>query len=192
MRIVSGRLRGRRLVYPRAGLRPTKEMTRQAIFNILGRRVTGARVLDLFAGGGSLGIEALSRGARSAVFVEKSAGAVRFLRENARGLAGARVVRGDVLRVLRRLKGEQFDLILADPPYCNGLVQPTIDLVVQYEILAPDGWFVVEHHRQEEPVGPAGWEVLGKGRFGESLVTVFHRSRTDGCNSRVCGNDRAE
>jgi len=177
MRIASGRYKGRNLAYPRVGLRPTKNVTRQAIFNVLGRRLAGARVCDLYAGGGSLGIEALSRGARAAVFVEDNPAVVRFLRQNVKGLELVRVIRGDVLKVLPRLKGERFDLVLADPPYCHGLVQPTIDLVARLDVLGPGGWFVVEHHELERPVCPDNWEVVKQGRYGESWVTIMRRQQ---------------
>ncbi|MGQ9779151.1 MAG: 16S rRNA (guanine(966)-N(2))-methyltransferase RsmD [Bacillota bacterium] len=125
MRIVAGRFRGRRLQGPRhPGLRPTAEKVRKAVFDILGPRVAGAVVLDLFAGAGGLGLEALSRGAKQVIFVERDRRALDLLRRNLRELGLAegeevRVVAGDVRMVLSRLAGagERFDLVLADPPY---------------------------------------------------------------------------
>jgi 16S rRNA (guanine966-N2)-methyltransferase len=175
MRVSTGRYKGRELAYPRAGLRPTKAITRQAIFNIVGSRVRGAKVCDLYAGGGSLGIEALSRGAASVVFVEQQAAVFRFLRANVKGLSDATVVRGDVLRVLKKLSNAGFDLVLADPPYLHGLVQPTIDRAAEFDVLGPDGWFVAEHHRQEVPATPDGWEMVKQGTYGDSLVSVLRR-----------------
>jgi len=175
MRISAGRYKGRILAYPKAGLRPTKVVTRQAMFNMLGVRVRGAKVCDLFAGGGSLGIEALSRGAASAVFVEQSGPVLGVLRSNTADLPGTEVRRGDVLRVLKRLAGAGFDLVFADPPYMNGLVQVTIEVVVQFEVLRPGGWLVIEHHRREMPVVPSGWETLKQGSYGDSIVTILRR-----------------
>jgi len=175
MRVSTGRYKGRELEYPRAGLRPTKAITRQAMFNIVGSRVRGAHVCDLYAGGGSLGIEALSRGAASVVFVEQQANVFRFLRHNVKGLPNVTVMRGDVLRVLRKLTRAGLDLVLADPPYLHGLVQPTIDRAAEFEVLAPGAWFVAEHHRQELPVAPAGWETIKQGTYGETLVSVLRR-----------------
>ncbi len=126
MRIVAGELRGRRLHgvgrSAARGTRPTTARAREGIFNWLGPRVAELRVLDLFAGTGSLGIEALSRGAREALFVEAERGAVELLRRNLSALGlrdRARVRRSDVRRVVPALKRERmrFDLILADPPY---------------------------------------------------------------------------
>lgn len=139
---------------------------------MLGGLVVGARVCDLYAGGGSLGIEALSRGARSAVLVEQSGVILRYLLANLDGVENARVVRGDVLKVLRRV-GVQFDVILADPPYRQALVQATVNAVAELGCLARDGRLVVEHHREEEPAVPGGWSVVTRGEYGESRVTIL-------------------
>ncbi|MBN2536818.1 16S rRNA (guanine(966)-N(2))-methyltransferase RsmD [candidate division WOR-3 bacterium] len=175
MRIRSGRLKGRELRYPRSGLRPTKDITRLAIFNALGRAVAGARVADLFAGGGALGLEALSRGAAEAVFVESSAAVARFLRANVAGLECAAVVRGDVFRALHRLGPARFDIVLADPPYRLGLVEQTLEALAREETLSPGGLAVVEHHRLEPPAPDDAWEVARQGRYGESMVTFLRR-----------------
>lgn len=175
MRVAGGRLRGRGLVYPRSGLRPTKGVTRQAIFNIIGEKVMGARVLDLFAGAGALGIEALSRGATGCMFVERSPAVLRFLRRNTADLAGAEVVAGDVLRVATRLVGREFDLILADPPYDRGLVQETLDILLRHGLLADEGMVAIEHSRSEQPRVEGEWELVREGRYGESRVSFLRR-----------------
>jgi len=145
------------------------------MFNIIGTRVRGARACDLYAGGGSLGIEALSRGAASVVFIEQQATVLRFLRANVRGLPDATVIRGDVLRVLKKLADAGFDLVLADPPYLHELVQATIDRSAEFGVLGPDGWFVAEHHRREMPLAPAGWEMVKQGDYGDTMVSVMRR-----------------
>jgi 16S rRNA (guanine966-N2)-methyltransferase len=175
MRVSTGRYKGRELEYPRAGLRPTKAITMQAMFNIVGSRVRGAKACDLYAGGGSLGVEALSRGAASVVFVEQQASVFRFLRANVKGLPDATVIRGDVLRVLKKLAGAGFDLVFADPPYMHGLVQATIDRAAEFDILGADGWFVAEHHRREMPSAPNGWVAIKQGTYGETMVSVLRR-----------------
>ena len=123
MRIVGGRWRGRRLEAPSGrDHRPTQERVREALFDALGERVPGARVVDLYAGSGALGLEALSRGAAETVFVERSVAALRALRANVRALAAAdraRIVAGDVCAFLEGRLGIEceVDLLLADPPY---------------------------------------------------------------------------
>lgn len=175
MRIRAGKYKGRALVYPRSGLRPTKDMTRQAVFNIIGSRVVDARVLDLFAGGGALGIEALSRGARLAVFVEQDAAILRCLRQNTAGLEGASVIRGDALRVLRRLGKQEFDVVLADPPYRQGFVGRVVEAVATGGQVAAGGLLVAEHSRSEPVAAPDGWYLVKHGRYGDSEVTVLRR-----------------
>lgn len=151
------------------------ELVRQAMFNTLGGLIQGAAVLDLYAGGGSLGIEALSRGARSCLFVEQSQQGFGCLRRNTTGLEGAELIRGDVRRVLPRLRGRRFDLILMDPPYGRGLVNVTIALCSRFELLNASGRLVVEHS-SSEPVETAGdWIVLRSARYGRSSVTIVGR-----------------
>jgi len=126
MRVIAGTAKGMRLRAPRGeAVRPTSDMVREAIFDILGEAPVGARVLDLFAGTGALAIEALSRGAEEAVLVERSARCLAFIRDNlahTRLAERARLIHGDVFREVPKLDlaGEQFDLVLADPPYREG------------------------------------------------------------------------
>src|SRR5688500_3201345 len=121
VRIVGGQFGGRQLVVPKdSRVRPTADRVREAWMSILGEELAGARVLDLFAGSGALGLEALSRGAVSATFVELNAPSLRALRENIAALAVDQAVtvhRGDALRYVERLTSGDFDLVLADPPY---------------------------------------------------------------------------
>ncbi|MCL6615468.1 MAG: 16S rRNA (guanine(966)-N(2))-methyltransferase RsmD, partial [Firmicutes bacterium] len=163
MRIVAGRFRGRRLRGPsHPGLRPTAERVREAIFNILGPRVQGAVVLDLFAGAGGLGLEALSRGAKRVVFVERDRRALALLRRNLAelGLGGEEfeVIPGDVLVVLAGLAagGRSFDLILADPPYGAGLSGRTLVLLAEGGLLDREGLLVLEHRSSEIVTPPQG------------------------------------
>ncbi len=175
MRISAGVLKGRRLVYPRSGLRPTKDITRQGIFNVLGSAVRNARVCDLFAGGGALGIEALSRGAVEVVFVEKSPQVIGYLKSNLAGLENVRIIRGDVLRVVPKLQDAGFDIVLADPPYHQGLADRTAELVARNRLVKINGWVVIEHSRQETVRVPNGWIELKQRTYGETAVTFFRR-----------------
>lgn len=177
MRITSGKLKGRRLVYPKAGVRPTKELTRQAIFNILGKEVEGARVCDLFAGGGALGIEAVSRGTSEAVFVEKSPVMIKCLKENLAGYDGVKVIKGDVIRVIPKLRGADFQIVFADPPYRKMLGQKTVDAVFKHQLLTVGGVLILEHSGEEKLTAPENGEVVRQERYGETVVTFFRRCK---------------
>ena len=186
MRIVAGRFGGRRLKGPEhAGLRPTAERVREAIYNVLGARVADARVLDLFAGTGGLGLEALSRGAVSAVFVERERRAVSLLRTNlaALGLAPgeAEVIPGDAIAALRRLAGQgrRFELILADPPYDAGMADRTLAAVVETGLLAPGGLLVWEHRANQAIAAPPGLILADKRTYGDTALSYYRRAPSD-------------
>lgn len=159
MRITGGIYRGMKLTGPsHHGLRPAMDRIREALFNILAGFFVGGSVLDLFAGSGSLGIEALSRGAASVLFVEKDPRSLRVLRQNLEVLQGLgewdgtkqiQVWPGDVFQVLPRLHGEgrKFDLVLADPPFPADLWMKILETVGASQILADDGLLVMQVRR---------------------------------------------
>jgi len=185
MRVISGTAKGRRLVAPRGErVRPALDRVKEAIFDIL-FDVAGARVVDLFAGTGSMGIEALSRGAASAVFVEEWQPAARAIRDNL-GRCGfaerARVVRADVARALGALsrRGESFDLAFVDPPYLEGLVNPTLRRLASSGILEDGATVVVEHHPREPVSPPEGLVLTDSRKYGQTCVS-FLRKRAGGC-----------
>jgi 16S rRNA (guanine966-N2)-methyltransferase len=173
MRIIGGRFRGHPLRSPRHGARPTTDRTREALFNLLAARVDIDRqpVLDLFAGSGALGLEALSRGADRATFVEHSAEAIRTIRLNASKLGVADdcvLVREDALRFLRR-DTQQYTVVFADPPYDDPAVAGLPDLVRAR--LAPAGIFALEHDRLHDF---SGHDLLITSRaYGRSVVSLF-------------------
>jgi 16S rRNA (guanine966-N2)-methyltransferase len=172
MRVTGGRLGGRRLVAPPSGVRPTADRVREALFARL-RDLDGVCVLDLYAGTGALGIEALSRGAERAVFVERSNASLAALRRNLLALeldACARVMRGDVRSALRRLAGERehFDLVLADPPYDDREIATPLSLLVSGGLLAPGATVVVERSRRHPLPSIAGLVSQGSRRYGDT------------------------
>jgi 16S rRNA (guanine966-N2)-methyltransferase len=169
MRIVAGRWRGRRIRPPDdARVRPTADRVREAWMSIVLPYLVDARVLDLFAGSGALGLEALSRGAASADLVEVSAGGVRTIRENAEQLGAGdelRIHRGDAMRFIEKLEASAYDVAFADPPYGHGLARSVADrwLVVPFaKILG------VEHSSKEEM--PPGGDTR---RFGDTAITFY-------------------
>jgi 16S rRNA (guanine966-N2)-methyltransferase len=175
VRVIAGSRKGHKLVAPHGlDTRPTSDRVRENIFNLVGP-VDGARVLDLYAGSGALGIEALSRGAASAVFVEQEPEAVRAIERNLDRLrlTGARVVRGDVTRAIAQeaTAGAQYDLVLVDPPY--GMlteIQPRLARHLP-PLLAADGLLVFETDGRAEPELPL--PLRTSRRYGQTRVTLF-------------------
>jgi len=175
MRIIAGRLRRRTIRVPRGlDVRPTSDRTREAIFSIVTSRLDleEVHVLDLFAGSGALGFEALSRGARSVEFVERDRGAAKAIRENAAALdveAMTTVIQADAMLFMRRYSGEPYHCIFADPPYRMEGIAGLPMLVLPH--LEPGGLFVLEHDRS---VGFADEPSLATTRsYGRSTVSVF-------------------
>jgi 16S rRNA (guanine966-N2)-methyltransferase len=176
LRVISGTAGGLHLKSPKKhALRPTQDRIRQVIFSSLAERVPGARVLDLFAGTGSFGIEALSRGAASAAFVENDAEAVTCLRDNLKHchLAGD-VFQEDATTWLKAPRGE-FDLIFADPPYIKSRGGLEMDLPLDQIgfLLAQDGVFVWEHYAERHFGEVPGWQVIRQRDYGETGLTFL-------------------
>lgn len=177
MRVISGTARGLGLLSPEGeDTRPTLDRVKEALFSMLTPYVGGAEALDLYAGSGALGIEALSRGAERAVFVEKARAAEAVLRANlqkARLEARAEVVRADAPGYLAAC-GRSFSLILLDPPYGGGLYEKTFDAILEKHILAPDGVMAVEWDAAvHEPVFPDGLERFRDRRYGRVHITLL-------------------
>lgn len=176
-RLIAGLAGGRRLKVPPAGVRPTGDKARGALFNSLGSllELDGAAVLDLYAGSGALGLEALSRGARSALFVESGNGVLPVLRANLAtvGLPGGRVQAGSVPAVVAGPAPGPFDLVLADPPYATPVAEvlAVLGSLVGGGWLAPGAVVVVERGRREEPwEWPTPLVGLRDRRYGEAVL----------------------
>lgn len=184
MRVIAGEAKGRRLRVPAgASVRPTGARMRTSAFDILSHRdaIRGAQVLDLFAGAGGLGIEALSRGAAHLVAVEQDRVAAGVLRENlcACGLDDrASVLESPVERALARLhrEGRRFDLVLLDPPYAAGLIPETLASLDRLDLCAPGAWVVAEHPAATRIAGTGRLEMNLERRQGDAAVTVFRRT----------------
>ena len=185
MRIVGGRFGGRRLSAPgaegggAAHLRPTSDRVREALFNLLAHGsyppIEGARVLDLFAGTGALGLEAVSRGAARAVFVDDLARARALIRENAErlGLLGeVKIWRRDATR-LGPCRGEPFDLVFLDPPYRSGLGARALDAAREGGWIAPGATVVLEIASDEAPPGRPWLDPADLRSYGESRIVLF-------------------
>ena len=179
MRVTGGELRGRKLkTTPGMTARPTTDKIRQAIFNILMHDIIDSKVLDLFAGSGALGIEALSRGADSAVFIENGRAQAAVIRENLKSLG----LEGDILnsdfRSACSLLGEtgktgrKFDIIFADPPYTEFSPTEIIDTVLQYNLLADTGFLIIEH-RAGHDKNNGRMKLIKERKFGQTEVSIY-------------------
>ena len=180
MRIISGVSKGRRLLTPRRpSIRPTSDRVKESIFNILGGEVQGKVVLDLFAGTWNLGIEALSRGAKRALFVEKGRQAVRLIQKNLLQCdleERSEILPKDVHRAIGilRQREESFDLILMDPPYEKGLIQKTLMKLSSERIYQEDSILIIEHDRREPlPHAIAKWGLIRQQRIGDTVISFL-------------------
>ena len=184
MRVVGGEFRGRPLATPKTNaIRPTTDRAREAVFNILAHAyaddLAGARVLDLFAGTGALGIEALSRGAAHALFIEESAEGRGLIRDNvdAMGLQGrTKVFRRDATSIGEAGTIQPFGLVFADPPYGKGLAEKALAATLAGGWLRPAALAVVEEAASSPFVPPAGFDLLERRDYGDTCVTFCRRS----------------
>lgn len=180
MRVITGKARGVQLKTPDGLLtRPTTDRVKEALFSIIHFEIPGAKVLDLFGGTGQLGIEALSRGAKSAVFVDAREEACKLIRENLKRTKleqGAKVVHSDYLDYLGRCR-EQYNIIFLDPPYAEVFLENALKRITEIDILQSDGIIVTER-----PLGKElPWEMEGYSRsrdykYGKTLLTVYRKA----------------
>lgn len=182
LRITGGSARGLPLTEPRGlRLRPTSGLVREALFNILGARVEDASVLDLFAGTGALGVEALSRGASRAVFIDAAQASCQAILQTlarARFSDQAVVLRGRLPGALRNV-AERFDIVTMDPPYDSEAAEPT--LVELHQLLKPEGVVVYEHgSRYNPPERPAELRLLERRVYGDSAIAVYEHQDQEG------------
>lgn len=176
MRVITGTARGKRLKEPsNYDIRPTTDKVKESIFNIIQFDIEGRRILDLFAGTGQLGIECLSRGARSATFVDQSREAVSIVKENLKscGFEG-RVINDDSIAFLNR--GEKFDIILIDPPYATNLAEKALEIINSVDILAEGGIIVCESSREKTlPELKAPYFKKKEYNYGKVRLTTYSK-----------------
>lgn len=180
--MISGTAGGRKLYAPKShNIRPALDKVKGAVFNIL-FDVEGMRVLDLFAGTGAIGIEALSRGASHATFVDMSKEAITIIKKNIE-LCGfterSRIFPRPVNVALEYFmkQGEKFDLVFVDPPYLKALVRPTLEMIAGADILKHGGRIIVEHHPKEPVNHVSGLTLTGTRKYGQTLVSFLCQAR---------------
>ena len=186
MRVIAGKYKGRKLNSPEdSSVRPTTDKVKEALFSILTNEIYGARVLDLFAGTGGLGIEALSRGASYCLFADASRKSLALLKSNLEHCEveeETRAVTGDYAKILRNLARriengleQPFDIILLDPPYEAGYMDQAFRLIAEGGLLAGDGTIVAEHRKQEElPEIFHGFTRTKERRYGVVKLSIYN------------------
>ncbi len=184
MKILGGTLRNRNFFMPQ-GIRPTQDKTRKAIFDILGQEVEGIIFLDLFAGSGAVGLEAVSRKAKQVVFVEKDSRCADVIIENITSLRGNSygkdshlfsVIKGDAFVVIKNFSAQdkKFDIVFADPPYGLDLAKKTLKTLMAYDILHPNSFIIIQHEKKEILPDFEGRILrVREKKYGDSRVTVF-------------------
>ena len=183
MRIITGLARGCKLKTPKGyDTRPTADRIKESVFNILSPFIRERVVLDIFAGTGNLGLEALSRGAASAVFIDQRAESIKIIRENAEHThleEKTQIIKGESLAILRRLEqnGQRFSLVFCDPPYSKNLCQQVLGFLAEGDLLEPQGLVIVEHAREDDLGGPWGSLLLIRNQtYGSTTqVSIFKR-----------------
>lgn len=182
MRVIAGKYKGRRLeTVPDNSVRPATDKVKGAIFNVLQSRVDwqNANVLDLYAGSGSIGIEALSRGAKKCIFVEKSRNAFQFLTANIKQLdagTSAHTIYGDVDVFLESMKST-YTVVFADPPYALETLKLLPNKIFETGIIADDGYLIIEHPSRFEFVLSSLWEVAVEKVYGNTSVSFFQHKK---------------
>ncbi len=182
MRIIAGIAGRRNFRVPRGVVRPTTDRTREAVFSMLGELISGAKVLDLFAGSGSLGMESLSRGAESCVFVDDSRECVNTVKLNLKTLrlSGGKVVQNDVIKLLGKVTLTQYDVIFADPPYWKqagdrDFVGEMFDVENFKDVLTDEGVLVIEADERAVVDGGESWHLLERRKYGGCAIYFFQK-----------------
>jgi 16S rRNA (guanine966-N2)-methyltransferase len=185
MRVTGGQVRGRRLASLKGlQIRPSSDLVRQAIFNLIGQDILGVKVLDLFAGTGSLGIEALSRGAVGALFIDKSIQAIKLINKNLQKCgyeAMGSIMKKDLGRGLPRNSAfikKRFGLVFMDPPYGKSFIPPLLEELSEIDVLAPSS-IVVTESSQIEPLPEASRELqlINRKTYGGTNINIYHYGR---------------
>jgi len=176
LRVTAGTLRGRRIPVPKSEVRPTSERARQAFFNILGERIQDARFFDLFAGSGIFSFEAVSRGARESVAVDASRQHAAAIEKTATALnVPVRAIAADAFAGIKRLRGEVFDVVYADPPYAYENYDQLLTAIDTEVTLAPDAVVAIEHRRNTNPftTTPTRLRPARRAEYSEVWIDFF-------------------
>lgn len=187
MKIIAGKYKGRNFFMP-GQIRPTQNIVRKALFDLLGQDLEGLTFLELFAGSGAIGLEALSRGAQKCTFVERDEKCAELIERNAKsfnlqpassseGTPAYEIIQEDTFVTIKRLAGEKrkFDIIFLDPPYGVELAKKALKTLGGYGIVHPASVVVVQHNRREKlPAEPDGFRLVQEKQYGSSVLSIYH------------------
>ncbi|MEA2104286.1 MAG: 16S rRNA (guanine(966)-N(2))-methyltransferase RsmD [Candidatus Cloacimonadota bacterium] len=175
MRIISGRFKGQKLQVLRKGVRPTTDRVKESLFSIIRYRLSGVDVLDLFAGIGGLGFEALSEGARSCCFVDKSYKAISMLKSNCIHLGideNVEYYRSSAAKFLDQINSKSYDIIFIDPPYALYIIKKIVNKIIETNTLKENGLIIAES-RIDEKIEKADAKIIRVEKYGETKLTFF-------------------
>ena len=170
MRVISGLYKGRKLDYDIIGTRPTMDRVKESMFGLIQDYIKDSVVLDLFAGCGSLGIEALSNGCKKCYFVDKNREAIKIINKNLKDIENAIIVNNDCFNALNDFK-EKFDIIFLDPPYHENLIEKVIDKIIKYDLLNDEGFIVCEVEDNFE----CSLELIKEKSYGIKMVKIYKK-----------------
>lgn len=183
MRIISGKFKGKQLFSPVGDkVRPTSDRIKETIFNILNNKLEfdGISVLDLFAGSGALGIEAISRGAKQCIFIDKDSLSVKLIHENLGVIkSDAKVFNTDYKVAIKKLENTQFDLIIIDPPYALKEENSILELILKYNILKPSGIVYIEHSRENSLINIPECFIIDTRVCGNTCISFLQFANID-------------
>lgn len=179
MRIISGKLKGRRIEgFDLDGTRPTMERVKESLFAMIQNNLYGADVLDLFAGSGNLGIEAISQGAKKSILVDHNNKAIKIIKKNIESLdlsQSVDIICSDYLKALDILKDKKFDIIFLDPPYKTNFIEKSIEKITSNNILSNSGIIVCESSRLDKIIYPDIYEAVKEKKYGDKYVVILKR-----------------
>ena len=175
MRGISGKYKGKQLqCYDIEGTRPTMDRVKESLFGIIQNKVKDSICLDLFAGSGSLGIEALSNGAKKCYFIDKHKEISEILKNNLKGIENSIILKKDYASALIELKGQKFDIIFLDPPYQYNLITPAIELIIKNDLLNDDGIIVCEY---ETEIIKTDLELIKEKKYGSKMIRIYKKEK---------------
>lgn len=184
MKIISGILRGRNFYMPK-GTKPTQDLVRKAVFDLMGQDMSGVSFLDLFAGSGSVGFEALSHGAKEVVFVERERLCLQAIQDSLTLLKSKApnqlqticdIVPDDALMAIKRFAHAKkgFDIVFADPPYDRDLAKKTLKTLEAYDIVHPDSYIIIQHHKRETlPESEGRFLIIRQRSYGSTVLSIY-------------------